>query len=53
MRVIFTKHQIFKLFSLKIFSFITEYSERSSEKDDDFNDEMIALKTRMIKRKGQ
>jgi len=51
MRVIFTKHQILKFFNLKIFSLITEYSERSSEKDDDFNDEMISLKNRVINTK--
>lgn len=51
MRIVFTKHQILKFFNLKIFSLITEYSERSSDKDDDFNDEMIALKNREIKKK--
>jgi len=51
MRVIFTKHQILKFFNLKIFSLITEYSERSSDKDDDFNDDMISLKIRTIDKK--
>ncbi len=52
MRVIFTKHQIFKIFNLKLFTLTTEYSERSSDKDDDFNEETIDLKTRTIKMEG-
>ena len=51
MRVIFTKHQILKFFNLKIFSLITDYSERSSDKDDDFNDEMITLKIKTLNKK--
>ena len=49
-KVIYTKRRTFKVLNIKIFEFLTEYSERSSEKEDLENDFYIDLKERENKR---
>jgi len=51
MRIIYTKKNNLYLLGIKILTLETDYVERSNDKDDDFNDEMIALKIRTIKKR--
>lgn len=51
MKIIYTKRNNLYLFGIKIITLETDYSERSSDKDHDFNDEMIALKIRTMRKK--
>lgn len=49
-KVIYNKRRTFKLFNMKIFELLTEYSERATEKDDPENDFYIDLKERENRR---
>ena len=51
MRVIYTKRNNFYFFGIKILTLETDYIERSNDTDDDFNDEMIALKIRTFEKR--
>lgn len=44
MRVIYTKRHKFKFLGLKLFEWVTDYNERSTEKDSEDNDFYIELK---------
>jgi hypothetical protein len=44
MRIIYTKRHKFKFLGLKLFELVTDYNERSTEKDSNDNEFYIELK---------